>query len=198
MKLGAAVLLAAISVRCPIVVPGPLPPGPGPSPTSTPEPTATAAPSLEPTVAPPAPTPGSCPCVVVWSGSLFFCVDSDHQKVSGPQEGGWCTIDTVQSFERTPGDGRGQPCDTPDKIESVCKGRTCESLDGPEFTMKIPDGVRSVRDGFQLRIGPLARGKYKVDIDMPSGTVDPFGKPVERCPQYPGNNRPRTVEFSVE
>lgn len=176
-------------------------PGPGPQPTPTPEPTAapTATPTAEPSASPTPPIPARCPCAVIWGASLFFCLDSNHQPSAEPVEGGWCTLDSTLRFSRAPNDGRGQPCDTPDRIQEICGGRACEPAPGPNWTVTGPD-VRQVIDGYQLRLGPLKKGEYVAKAFLPQGAMDQGSpaKPLEKCPWPPGPTVNNTVTFTVQ
>jgi hypothetical protein len=157
------------------------------------------------------PVPDVCPCAVIWSSTLFFSLDENHQVVPAPVAGGTVVIDPTLAFARWAGDGRGQPCNGE---HDACDGRACDPITPPLWTMspEIPecsnrwmspeDAQRMcyMIDGHQLQIRRIARGHYEIHSGFPANLVDQGNPPhaITQCGWAPGPTRSDRVSFDVE
>lgn len=165
---------------------------PTPQPTAEPTPASTPEPTPEPTPQPSA-TPVSCPDLVCWHAQIHNVMNKYFQPVSKPEREGYVVIDSTPLFERC---GAGGRCNG--EFNRVCGGRACEDPRGGVWTLHKGNAPMRVQapgpdTGFQVRLGPLDQGVYKVCVTPRPDAADELGKPhtvrgrVEGC-----------VEFEVE
>lgn len=155
------------------------PPTPSPSPTATPSPSPTPSPSATATPVPTAPGVGECPCLVVCTIALLGVNDNPWPPI---RVGDNITFDVTCRHARQNGDTRGLPCDNPERIQTVCKGRTdCDPEENPvRFETSVPDGTRvvEVNGGWGISLRNVQAGPYHLKVSpgsFYSGKVCPWG-----------------------